>query len=122
MDTKREDLTPAERRYLEHAQAAESQGVSLLQYYRANGLSAYALYNVRGRLIKKGVLTTRRAARIVPGKASGFVAVRVSARNTAATGPICRLRHPSGWVIECASWPEGSWMAALLRGGERAAT
>lgn len=26
---------------------------------------------------------------------------------------ICRLRHPSGWLMECGSWPEPSWLRDL---------
>jgi len=29
---------------------------------------------------------------------------------------VCRLRASNGWVVECASWPQASWMAQL-RGG-----
>ena len=35
----REDLTRAERRFLERAAEAQQQGVTLEQYYRASGLS-----------------------------------------------------------------------------------
>ncbi len=113
MDTKHEDLTPAERRYMELARTCESQGVSLLQYYRDNGLSLYTLYNVRRRLIQKGVLPRRRPVRGAPGK---FIAVRVTAPSPGVSGPSCRLRHPSGWVIECASLPDAQWLSALMAG------
>jgi hypothetical protein len=116
MNAKHEDLTPAEQRYLEHARAAESQGMSLAQYYRAAGLSVYTLYNIRRRLIHKGVLARRRAARVAPGKPGQFIAVRV-APAVAARGAVCRLQHSSGWMIECDSWPQASWVAQLL--GER---
>jgi hypothetical protein len=29
-------------------------------------------------------------------------------------GSVCRLRHPSGWMIECGTWPEPRWLAGLL--------
>lgn len=78
MNTKSEDLTAAEQQYLERAKTAESEGVSLAQYYRANGLSVYSLYNVRRRLIKKGVVARERAAwSTARAKAEAFVAVRV---------------------------------------------
>ncbi len=119
MDTKYEDLTAGERRYLEHARAAKSQGVSLLQYYRANGLSVYVLYNVRRGLIRKGVLTRSRVARAVRAKSSGFVAVRVAPISAPTTEPKCQLRHPSGWVIECGSLPDVRWLSALMSGEAR---
>lgn len=114
MTTKHEDLTAAEERYLQHAAEAKSQGVSLRQYYRAAGLRECTLYNVRRRLIRKGVVASRRRAPRLFEKPSQFVAVQLAAP---ARGPVCRMQHPSGWVIECASWPEPSWMAGLM--GER---
>jgi len=118
MNTKSEDLTAAEQQYLERAKTAEGEGVSLAQYYRANGLSVYSLYNVRRRLIQKGVVARGRAAwSTARAKAEAFVAVRVVSPTEAGSSSVCRLRHPSGWVIECFSWPEPSWMAALT--GER---
>jgi hypothetical protein len=62
MSDEHESLTPAEQQYLEHARAAQSEGISLLQYYRAKELSVYSLYNIRRRLIKKGVVRRERAA------------------------------------------------------------
>src|SRR5215469_18140032 len=118
MNTKSEDLTAAEQQYLERAKAAEGEGMSLAQYYRAKGLSVYSLYNVRRRLIQKGVVARGRAAwSTARSKTEAFVAVRVVKPAEAGSSSVCRLKHPSGWVIECASWPEPSWMAALT--GER---
>ncbi len=119
MDTKHEDLTAGERRYLEHAGAAKSQGVPLLQYYRANGLSEYTLYNVRRGLIRKGVLRRHRGARAAQAKSSGFVAVRVAPISAPTTEPKCQLRHPSGWVIECCGLPDVRWVSALMSGEAR---
>ena len=31
-----------------------------------------------------------------------------------ATGPVCRLRHPSGWLIECEMWPDPRWLSGLM--------
>jgi len=116
MDIKHEDLTAGERRYLEHARAAKSQGISLAQYYRANGLSVYTLYNIRRGLIRKGLVTRGRAARATPSKSGGFVAVRVAAPSVGTVSPTCQLRHPSGWVIECGSLPDVRWLSALISG------
>jgi hypothetical protein len=114
-DMKREDLTAGEQRYLEHARAAESQGVSLLQYYRTSGLSVHTLYNVRQGLIRKGVLKRSRARKRAK-KSDAFVAVRVAAGSTGTSGSTCQLRHPSGWVIECGSLPDTRWLSALMSG------
>ncbi len=116
MDTKQEDLTPAERRYMELARASESQGIPLLQYYRDHGLSLYTLYNVRRRLIQKGVIPRRRSGRTAAAKPGKFIAVRIAAPSPGVTAPTCRLRHPSGWVIECTSLPDAQWLSALMAG------
>jgi hypothetical protein len=111
MNTKHEGLSPVEKDFLEHAQAAKSQGVPLSQYCRTAALNVSSLYNIRRQLVKRGVLPRQRAvAKRVSKKA--FVAVRV-VPPTVASGSVCRLRSPSGWVIECANWPEPSWMKEL---------
>jgi hypothetical protein len=45
-----------------------------------------------------------------------FIPVRVeSAGVTVANAALaCRVRHPSGCVIECVSWPDPSWIMGLL--------
>jgi hypothetical protein len=47
MNTKHEDLSPAEREFLEHEQAANSHGVPLSQYCRTAALNITSLYNIR---------------------------------------------------------------------------
>jgi hypothetical protein len=111
MNTKHEDLSPAETEYLVHAQAAEDQGVPLSQYCRTTGLNVSSMYNIRRQLVKRGVLPRQRAVRRRVSK-KAFAAVRV-APSPVASGGVCRLRSPSGWVIECVNWPELSWMKEL---------
>jgi transposase-like protein len=123
MNAKREELTAGERRYLEHVRRAGSQGMELSQYCRSVGLNPFSLYSMRRQMRRKGLLAPAQQAASaagakeprVPGR---FVAVRVGepavpAAATAA-GLVCRLRHPSGWMIECGSWPESSWVQALV--------
>jgi hypothetical protein len=57
-------------------------------------------------------------------RSSTFLPVRVVASRPAAGGApmACRLVHPSGWVFECGGLPPASWMAAVLAGGNHAAT
>ena len=112
MITKHEDLSPAEKQYLEHAQAAESQGVPLSQYCRTAALSVSSLYNIRRQLVKRGVVPRRRRAARTRASEKSFVAVRVTQSNV-VRGSICRVQSPSGWVIECASWPEATWIRDL---------
>ena len=67
-------------------------------------------------LVRKGLIGGRRQSG--KDKPTGFVPVRIApaAAVAAATTTVCRIRHPSGWMIECASFPEASWMSALLSG------
>lgn len=113
----REDLTRAERRFLERAAEAQQQGVTLEQYYRASGLSIGWLYNIRRQLQGKGVVVPEPSARSAVVTSGKFVEVCVRPGTRSEGSAVCRVRHPSGWVIECASWPEVSWMRALT--GER---
>ena len=105
MDTKHEEITAAE-----HAERAQSQGQTVAEYCRQKGLSVHVLYSARRELKEKGLLPgapKRRLARKKPGK---FITVSV---RDAAPAVVCRVRHPGGWVIEYASWPEPSWMKRL---------
>ena len=105
METKHEELTAAE-----HAELAQSQGKTVVEYCRQTGLSVHALYSARRELKEKGVLPgspKRRQVRKKPGK---FIAVSVAESVPAV---VCRVRHPSGWVVECASWPDPRWMQEL---------
>lgn len=126
MNAKREELTAGERRYLEHVRQARSQGMGLSQYCRSVGLNPFSLYSMRRQMRRKGILPpvqqTERAAGAKETRGSAvprrFVAVRVVEpavpAAAAAAGLVCRLRHPSGWMIECGSWPESSWVSALV--------
>ena len=105
MDTKHEELTAAE-----HAERAQSQGQTVAEYCRQVGLSPHALYSARRKLSKGGVppgSPERRRARRKPGK---FIAVNVA---TSLPAVVCRVRHPTGWVVECSSWPDPIWMREL---------
>jgi hypothetical protein len=114
-----QDLTPGERRFLERLDEAATEGVTLQEYYRAHGLSLPALYSVRRQLISKGVLPPAHhqgrpvgKTAVSPGR---FVAVRVAAPVAAASVSGCRLRSPSGWLIECDGLPDLAWLAGLMR-------
>lgn len=49
MDAKHEELTAAE-----HAERAQSQGQTVVEYCRQSGLSVHALYSARRQLKEKG--------------------------------------------------------------------
>lgn len=124
MRTTQNGLTRREREYLDHLRQAQGQQLTLAQYCRARGLRAQRLYSVSAKLVRKGYVEHRRRAEsasmpAVPGQ---FVAVRVAAPTPSSAGAGCRLRHPSGWTIECADLPQASWLRALVQGGDHAAT
>ena len=112
-----EALNERERECLAHLSQARELGISFSQYCRERDLKFHQWMWVKRGLIRKGAIDAgqRRAA---TGKAAGFVPVHIAqAAGPAATAATaCRIRHPSGWTIECASYPEVSWMSALLSG------
>jgi hypothetical protein len=113
----REELTRAERRFLERAAEAQERGVTLEEYYRGSGLSVGWMYNIRRQLQGKGVVVPEPSAPSAVVTSGKFVEVCVRAGTRSEGSAICRVHHPSGWMIECASWPEASWVRQLL--GER---
>lgn len=108
MDTNHEEMTAAE-----HVERAQSQGQTVADYCRQTGLSVHALYSARRQLKDKGLLPGVPKRRPARKKAGKFITVSVT-----EPAVVCRVRHPAGWVIECASWPDPSWMKELT--GERA--
>ena len=112
-------LTEREAAYAEHVRRAKSQGISLSEYCRRNELRVGEWYQVRRELVRKGLMSRtrhegqRNAARL---PASVFAKVQVT---TTAALMSCRIRHPSGWTIECASLPPVGWLNGLLVGLQR---
>ena len=111
----RGELTLAEQRFLERVQEAASEGVSLRDYYRAHGLSMAMLYKVRRRLVQKGLLPPLRESAGTSEVVGKLVEVHVAEEAAVAVpGLVCRLHHPSGWLIECGQWPDLRWLAGLM--------
>jgi hypothetical protein len=112
-------LTGSERRYLDHAQRAQTQGITLAQYCRTSGLSVQSLYNAKRELKLKGALGV---AAPKSSESGDFIAVRVTQASPSGGGSaVCRLRAANGWVLECTSWPPASWIVECLDGGLHAA-
>jgi hypothetical protein len=112
-----EGLSERERACLAHLDGATKLGVSFSRYCREKDLSIHQWSWVKRALVRKGVIDERR--RTGKAKPEGFVPVRVApapAVAVAAATTVCRIRHPSGWTIECASFPAASWMSALQSG------
>jgi hypothetical protein len=116
-----EALSERERACLGHLEQAKRLGVSFSRYCREKELSLHQWAWVKRVLVRKGLVSERR--RVEGPKAVGFAPVRIApvaammTTTAAATG--CRICHPSGWTIECAGYPEVSWLSALLSGEAR---
>lgn len=69
-------------------------------------------YWTKNRLVRKCVIVGRVEAEEV--KTATFVPVRITPQAPPTTA--CRIRHPSGWVAECDSFPQAQWLWALMSG------
>jgi hypothetical protein len=118
-----EALNERERACLGHLEQAKKLGVSFSRYCREKELSLHQWAWVKRVLVRKGMISERRREE-APKAVVGFAPVRIApaaatlaTTATAATG--CRIRHPSGWTIECAGYPDVSWLSALMSGEAR---
>jgi hypothetical protein len=96
--------------------------VSFSLYCREKELSLHQWSWIKRVLVRKGVISERRRVE-EPKAVMGFAPVRIvpatATMTTTAAATGCRIRHPSGWTIECAGYPEVSWLSALLSGEAR---
>ena len=115
-----DSLNERERACLGHLEQAKKLGVSFSRYCRDKDLSLGQWAWVKRVLVRKGVVSERRPVEGSKTQAVGFAPVRVTrtAATTTMTGATmgCRIVHPSGWTIECAGYPEVSWLSALMSG------
>ena len=115
-----EKLTERERECLKHFRQAREGGLSFAQYCRSSGLKANEWHAVRHGMVVKGLMPSGQGGgpKKKPSrkKRARFIPVRVESAATAVTSAAlaCRVRHPSGCVIECVSWPDLGWMRGLL--------
>jgi len=119
------ELTVGEREYLEHLRRSQERKLTLRQYCREQGLSVQRLYSLSHQLRRKRVRVPLLPSAKTPDPTGDFVAVRMVATPAPpalGAGTVCRLRAPNGWVVECASWPQATWMAQFLNGDTHAAT
>lgn len=126
MEATQQELTQREQAYFEHVRQAKEAGLTLKAYCEQRGLNVRSLYGVRRDLMEKGIL-----ARVLPPKAKAktrakkkgagqFVAVRLADEGPNSPPAVCRVRHPSGWTIECGRFPEAGWVLELMKGGDHA--
>ena len=117
-------LTERERECLKHFRQAQERGGSFAEYCRTAGLNASEWHAVRHGMVEKGLLPGRRRTgskrKPTEPRRSRFIPVRLkpssSADQSCPAAAACRVRHPSGWVIECASIPEVPWLTGLITG------
>jgi hypothetical protein len=113
-----EALNERERACLGHLEQAKKLGVSFSRYCREKDLSLHQWAWIKRVLVRKGVVSERR--QMQGPEAVGFAPVRIVAATatmtTTAVATGCRIRHPSGWTIECAVYPEVAWLSALMSG------
>jgi hypothetical protein len=117
-EQKQVELTLGEQRYLERVREAQGEGVTLRDYYLAHGLSLRMLSRVQRQLALKGMVPPLSSAPAEAGKPGKLIEVRVADSASRAgfpvAGAVCRLRHPSGWLIECGIWPDPRWLSGLM--------
>src|SRR5258708_4584548 len=101
-DRNLEGLSERERACLAHLEEAKKVVASFSEYWRDRQTRRPRGTWIKRVLVRKGVMGGRRGAG--GPKGVGFVRVRVAP--PVATTTMCRIRHPSGWTIECASYPE----------------
>jgi hypothetical protein len=115
-----EELNDRERACLAHLEEAKRLGLSFSGYCREKQLSMHQWTWIKRTLVRKGVIDGPRRAQ--KSKSAAFVPVRIAPVATVTPPPampVCRIRHPSGWMIECASYPEVSWISAVMSGEAR---
>ncbi|MCZ8132856.1 MAG: hypothetical protein O9284_16405 [Steroidobacteraceae bacterium] len=108
-------LTERQRQAVTAYEAARAAGVTLTAHCRAHGLPVRAIYDAVIGLRKRGVIAP---AAKRPPVAEAFVAVELM---RPAGAIVCRLVRADGGTIECATWPEVSWVRAVLAGSADAA-
>jgi hypothetical protein len=112
-----EALSERERACLAHLEEAKRLGINFSQYCREHDLRVHHWSRAKRDLIRKGMLSAGRLG--LRSKGGAFLPVRIAPVATlpaTASIPACRIRHPSGWAIECVSLPEVSWLSALVTG------
>ena len=105
-----DELSEKERACLAHHRQAQALGISSAEYCRERDLKVNQWCWVRPGLIRRGIIAGH--GKTEAEKPAGFAQVHIapSVSQTAA----CRIRHPSGWVIECDSVPQAQWLSDLI--------
>src|SRR5271156_2126117 len=100
-----ETLTERERQTIEHLRHAQELGSTLSDYAQAFSLNVSDIYACKAQLQRKGLWPAKNAEAAKPE----LLAVQVTAA-IPTESIVCRLKAPSGWVLECSAWPEPAWI------------
>lgn len=89
-------LTQKQQEWLQHAQQAELQGISMVEYAQRHHLNLKLFYHNRAVLRQKGALPET-------GNNKKLVPVSLSAIQSDTSKALCRISLPNGVVIELPS-------------------
>ena len=102
-----EGLSEGEVAFLDHLRQSEVRGVSLAEYCRGRDLDVGVLYRIKQGLAHRGVSDCRevavKKARALPPR---FAPVRISPEAASVGSTACWIKHPVGWIVECAILPQ----------------
>ena len=104
-----EQLTKRQRYWLKHIERASQCGETLKAYAKQRRLSVGAMYQAKSELMRRGALPRGEQAVVV----ADFVPVQIERAVPVAR---CRLRHRSGWELECEEWPDPCWLRQVMTG------
>lgn len=107
----RKELTERQRYWLKHIDRAAERGDTLKAYAQRRGLSVGAMYQAKSELKRLGALPSPPKQAVV---VSDFVPAQIEPVRSVTR---CRLRHWSGWELECEEWPDPRWLRAVMEGG-----
>jgi hypothetical protein len=107
------ELTEREAQALEDLRKAEELEVTLAEYCRSFELDVKDLYLAKQSLGKKGLLAEK-ADSAEEAQLSDFVEVQVKPSLPRAAGPVCRIQHRSGLLIECMTWPPARHFSSII--------
>ena len=100
----------------DHLRQARILGMSFAAYCRRVELDVRDWYPVKQGLARRGVIEREPVSQERHKLAARFTPVRISPATAIAVSTACRIKPPSGWIVECASLPPPAWLSALMVG------
>ncbi len=100
------EVTARQRYWIEHLQACEAAGQTLVDYARTHDLGLKGLYNAKSRLVKLGLWSAS-------SKRPEFYPVQIVACGVDEAQ--CRVRCLNGVVVEFTVARDERWLSAVLK-------